>query len=313
MKLVLYVLLCAISCSIYSEDMWVDEKILHKDSIDSICVKENSFVTASFDGYVNEYLNNQVFTVTKHKDWVRGILCIDGNIVSVSNSGVISLTDKQNKTRSVFGHNWWISEIAYSADSNKLITVSLDEFVKVWSYPSLKLLFEHKIYGSHKHHTVTVHSGKAYIGSTGGHMYVLDLDTYSLESWLLGAFGKTTSLKPQRIGSFNGAILSSISSPKYIYFGDSNGYLIQINPTTLAVISKMKVSDSSIKGMNIIGNKLYIGSNDGYLKSIVADPMGKVSIVRKFNEAIRTIAKKNNHIYLGFDKGIVRIMELKNK
>lgn len=309
MNLFIYPLLGFLSFPLYSEELIIYEKNVHEDSIDSICIKKNSFVTASFDGYVKEHNEKKSIVVDKHDDWVRKVLCVNSNVVSVSNSGIISITNKLNKLNSVKAHSWWISDIAINEDKTILVTVSLDEYVKIWKYPSLELIRERKIYGSNKHHSVTIHSGKAFIGSTSGMVFIEPLSNKALHQ--RKQFRIFLRIKDARISPRIGeTLLSAVSSPNYVFFGDSNGSIYKISVDTYKVIKKLKVSDFAIKAIQWHSGDLYIGSDDGYLRRLSAKTMNNISIVSKFNEAIRTIAIDKNLLYAGFDKGIVRMLKI---
>jgi len=296
MNLFIYPLLGFLSFSLYSEELIISEKKVHEDSIDSICIKKNSFVTASFDGYVKEHTKNKSIIVDKHNDWVRKVLCVNSNVVSVSNSGIISITNKLNKLNSVKAHSWWISDIAINEAKTILVTVSLDEHVKVWKYPSLELLHKRKIYGSNKHHSVTIHSGKAFVGSTNGVLYIKPL--------------LSKALYQRRISGSKETLLSAVSSPNYIFLGGSDGNVFKISVDTYKVIAKLKVSDFAIKALYWYSGYLYIGSDDGSLRRLSGRSMRNISVISQFNEVIRSIAIDKNLLYVGFDKGIVRTLKI---
>lgn len=300
-NITLYMALIALSFSVYSKDRIIYEKTLHDDSVDSICLKNNSFVTSSFDGFVKEHSKTKSSIVYKHNDWSRKILCVKDVIISSSNTGVISISEKTKKNITVLAHDWWVSDMVFDTLSNKLVTISLDETIKVWSYPSLKLLHESKIYGSHKHHSVALSYGKAFIGSTNGWVFSL----YSMH-------GNKYPWTQFQIAPSHVTLLSATSSPDSVFFGGSDGYVYQIDVDKFKLISKIKVSDSAIKAIYWHSNKLYIGSDDGRLVSISVNPMRDLSVLDTFNEAIRTIAINDNRIYMGFDKGVVRIYEYRD-
>lgn len=273
------------------------ESIVHTDSIDALCATENYLVTGSFDGSIKKVTLDKIQIIGKHNDWVRGLLCIDNNIVSASNDGRIIIWHGTAKLNEVLAHKWWITDVAFY--KNRIISVSLDETIKVWSYPELELLFQHKIWGSAKHYTVTISNDKAFIGSTWG-ISVLDLNTYN---WIL---------KNKRITKDYSAFLSSAPSGEYVYFGNSTGSIYQFTTDNAELQSKFKVSNYAIKALSYHDNTLFIGSDDGCIHEFKPSMKNTPKFISKSPESVRAILVNHSNLYAGYDKGILRKFAIDN-
>ena len=292
----IYIILTIISLKLAAGEAIIYEKKIHIDSVDSLCVKGKKIYTASFDGTIKRTIDNESKIIGKHKDWVRKVICTDSNVITASNDGSIAIWNNFKKIRSVQAHSWWVTDIALSDD--KLISVSLDETVKVWRYPELKLLYSHKIYGSNKHYSVVINNGKAFIGSTNGHMFVLDVNRFK---WV----------KQKGITSSYSIPISSMKSGKYVFFGTSDGHIVRVMASSSYDILTKKISGFAIKAIAENEGVLYIGDDNGVLRKINMDNLKKADVINNFPEAIRTLAIDNNSIYAGYDNGYIRIFNKK--
>lgn len=181
-----------------------------------------------------------------------------------------------------------------------MVTVSLDETVKVWSYPHLKLLYSHKIYGSNKHYSVTINKGKAFIGSTRGLVFVLELK----------GFNKPYVRRVDQLAI--SVLLSSTKSNKYVFFGTSDGFIIKVSASfPYKKIFKVKISDFSLKALTLYQDFLYVGDNNGDIRKINMKNPKKSYLVSHIHEAVRSLSVSDNYIYAGFDNGSFRIFKKK--
>lgn len=291
MNKLFYIILIIIPLKLVAEEAVIYEKKIHVDSVDSLCVSDKAIVSASFDGSIKKTIDNKSKDIGKHKDWVRKVICTDSDIISASNDGMITIWNDLKKTHSVQAHSWWVTDIALSND--KIISVSLDETVKVWSYPGLKLLYSHKLYGSNKHYSVIINNSKAFIGSTHGSMFVLDMNSYK---WL----------EHKRIAEYHSVLTSVEKSDKYVFFGTSDGFIIKVMASAPYNLFKEKISDYAIKALAQKQGILYVGDDNGVLRKISTGSLKPYSILNHYAEAVRTLAIDNNSIYAGYDKGYIR-------
>lgn len=292
MKKYIYIILSIISLNLGASETLIYEEKIHIDSVDSLCVASKEIISASFDGSIKETNKSESKIIGKHKDWVRKVICAGSNIISASNDGAISIWSNYKKLRSVQAHSWWVTDIALNDE--KIVSVSLDETVKVWSYPELKLLYSHKIFGSNKHYSVAVNNGKAFIGSTHGLMYVLDLATFE---WV----------NQRNIANHHSILLSVDKSEKYVYFGTSDGHIVKITTTSpYKVVTKKKISNFAVKSISYSQNNIFAGDDNGVIWRVNMTDNKKASILSKFPEAIHALTYDNNTIYAGYDNGYIR-------
>ncbi|MCW8899367.1 MAG: hypothetical protein OQK95_01695, partial [Gammaproteobacteria bacterium] len=222
----------------------------------------------------------------------RKVICTDSNVISASNDGMINIWKDLKKIRSVRAHSWWVTD--FDLSNNKLVSVSLDETVKVWSYPELKLLFSHKLYGSNKHYSVTINNGKAFIGSTHGLMSVLDISSFE---WL----------ESTTIAGYYGIPISAAKSDKYVFFGSSDGFIIKVMASAPYKIFKEKISNFALRAIAQEQGILYVGDDDGVLRKVSIDNLKKSYILNHSSNAIRALTVDNDSIYAGYDNGNIRI------
>lgn len=272
------------------------EKKIHDDSIDSLCIRNGNIISASFDGAIKTTKDNKSKVIGKHKDWVRKLICVDSNLISASNDGTIAIWNKDKKINSVKAHSWWVTDIDYA--DGKIISVSLDEYVKVWRYPDLKLLYSDKIYGSDKHYTVTINNGKAFIGSTRGLMFVLDMNSFEWLSRKAIAGGKSV-------------LTSSVKSMKYVFFGTSDGSIIKVATTPPFKIDKQKIDTFPIRSMLQYNGILYFGDSNGSIRKTEIGNLSNFYFLTHVPSGVRALALKNNYIYAGYDDGYLRIFDMK--
>ena len=294
----IFILFLIIPLKLTSGEALIYEKKLHADSIDSLCINDKEIISASFDGNINKTNNKETKIIGKHKDWVRKVICTGSNIISASNDGTISIWSDSKKIKSVRAHSWWVTDIALSG--NKLVSVSLDETVKVWSYPELELLYSHKIYGSNKHYTVMVDSGRAFVGSTLGTMNVLDMKTYK---WLR---------EKQRLLSTYSISQSMTKSKEAIFFGSSDGFITKINSNSLRIKRQRRISSFSLKAVSYSQGYLYVGDSGGVLRKINPNNLKELYVISQYPEAVQAVAIDDNYIYAGYNKGYIRIFINKN-
>ncbi len=293
------IFLAIISLKLTASETIIYEKKIHADSIDSLCVSDEKIYTASFDGSIKRTIGDESKIIGKHKDWVRKVICVDSNIISASNDGTIAIWNGLKKTRSVQAHSWWVTDIALSDD--KLISVSLDETVKVWSYPELKLLYSHKIYGSNKHYSVAINNGKAFIGSTHGFMSILDMENFN---WLM---------QSKVVSGYYSIPLSVTKSDKHVYFGSSDGFITKVMTSAPFKIDRKKISEFPVKALVYNQGLLYIGDRKGVLRKVNTEKLNKPYVINHLPQAISSLAISNNFIYAGYDNGYIRIFNKKAK
>lgn len=277
-----------------AENHLIQEAVIHNDSIDALCVKNQFVYTASFDGKIKktDFIDTEI--VGTHRDWVRNILCIDENIVSASNDGQIIIWHDNNIVNQVQAHSWWVTGLAF--DKNRIVSVSLDETVKVWSYPDLKLLNQQKLRGSFKHHTVAISNNKAYIGSTLM-LSAFDLDNYR---WHF-------KRKSPHAGKI---FLSLASTDHFVYVGDSDGKIHQFDTRNMKSHQIQSLDKSAIKALSIYNNYLYIGNDAGKIYRMKIPEFSEPVILSKYPQSVRVILAKEGVMYAGYDTGILRSFNL---
>jgi len=272
----------------------ISERVVHSDSIDALCSTDTSIFTASFDGHIKRCTADSIVEIGTHRDWVRSLLCINDDVISASNDGRIIIWNGASISNQVSAHDWWITDIAFHKDT--IISVSLDETVKIWSYPDLEPVYQHKIFGSFKHHTVTVCQDKAFIGSTWS-ISVLDLST---RRWVFrGKFGD----------NFN-VFLASTSSHNSVYFGDSNGKVYRFDAFSSKLISSSHVSKAAIKALAYQHGILFVGDDEGNLKTIDAESLANPAVLARFPQAVRAILVRDDTVFAGYDGGILRAIRI---
>jgi len=274
-----------------AEVVW--ETVIHSDSIDALCAKDNYVYSASFDGHIKRSTADSVEEIGAHYDWVRALLCINNSVVSASNDGRIIIWNGPSRSKQIRAHDWWITDIAFHKDT--IISVSLDETVKIWRYPDLKPLYQHKLYGSRKHHTVAICQNKAFIGSTWA-ISVLDLNTYKWISHLT-------------FGNLN-VYLSSTASDNAVYFGDDTGKLFCIDAFTSKLLSTSHVSRTAIKALAYHQGRLFVGDDEGIIRAVDAESMENTEILASFPESVRAIIVRGDTLIAGYDGGILRAIKI---
>ena len=272
----------------------VFERVVHSDSIDALCATEDDLISASFDGHIKRITADSVEEVGAHGDWVRGLCCLNDDIVSASNDGHIAIWKGAALSNQVLAHDWWITDIAYH--DHTIISVSLDETVKIWSYPQLKLIYQHKIPGSSKHMTVAICQNKAFIGSTWS-ISVLDLSTLE---WIY---------QNKAFDGFN-VFLASTSSDHTVYFGDSSGKIFLFDASTCKLVSSLNVSRTAIKALAYHQGELFIGDDDGNIMALDADSPAHAVVLARHPQAVRVILVRDDTVYAGYDGGILRGIRL---
>lgn len=291
----IYIILAIIPLKLIAVEGVIYEKKIHTDSVDSLCLSANAIISGSFDGSIKSTKANESTIIGMHKDWVRKIICSGSNIISASNDGMITIWNDMKKIHSVQAHTWWVTDIALS--SNQLISVSLDETIKFWSYPQLELIYSYKIFGSNKHMSLIINDGKAFIGSTKGFMFIIYLDS-KLE-------------KRYRVAGDASVLTSSAKSPKYVYFGTSDGYIIKISTDDPNKSYRKKMSEYAIKAIVENQEILYLGDDNGVIRRVNTKKFDESYVLSRHSEAVRSIAVDENNIYAGYDGGYIRVFEIK--
>lgn len=291
----IYILVIIPLISVADETIIYEEQV-HTDSVDSLCIKDKAIISASFDRDIKKTVGNKSKVIGKHKDWVRKVICTDTNIITASNDGMISIWNDSKRIHSVRAHSWWVTDI--DLYENKIISVSLDETVKVWSYPELKLLYTYKPFGSNKHYSVTINNGKAFIGSTNGYLFILDMNKIHLKKNIVD---RTIILERKAV------LLSSTKSLEHVFIGTSNGFIVKVERSNPYRIITKQISDFALKAIAYSNGFLYIGDDNGVLRKVNSDDFEEYYEINKYPEAIRTLISENNYIYAGFDKGYIRI------
>lgn len=271
-----------------------EELSLHEDSIDALCGAGNYIYTASFDGTIKKTDFKEVEIVGRHEDWVRSILCIGDTLVSSSNDGRIIVWEGSSILREVDAHNWWITKLAFYND--KIISVSLDETVKIWSYPELGLLYEHKIPGSNKHHTLAISNSKAFIGSTGS-VSVLDLEKYR---WIV---------VNRSFQNYN-AILSATASDQFVYLADSAGNIYQMNPGNVKSRTVLSLEKYAIKAIALHDGALFVGNDNGRIYRVELPEFNRPVLVSEQKQPVRAILIRGRVLYAAYDEGLLRSIDI---
>jgi WD40 repeat protein len=270
------------------------EKVIHSDSIDALCTTDAFIYSASFDGYIKKSSADSLEEAGAHKDWVRALLCIDDGVVSASNDGRIIIWKGASNNHRIHAHDWWITDIAFH--NGTIVSVSLDETVKIWRYPDLKLVYQHKLYGSRKHHTVVICRDKAFVGSTWG-ISVLDLKT---RKWIV----------PYRYFDTQNVFLSSTASDNRVYFGDDTGKLFFFDASTTKLISTQQVSLTAIKALTYHQGTLFVGDDAGTIRKVDAESMENIEILASFPQSVRAMLVRSGMLIAGCDGGILRAIRI---
>ena len=278
-------------------DTPLHELKLHTDSIDALCVKGHDIYTASFDGRVKRTDLTTSEEVGHHDDWVRAILCVDDNQVTASNDGRIIVWHEKSIVSQVKAHDWWVTDLAYHHD-NLLVSVSLDETVKVWSYPDLKLLYQHKLPGSYKHYSVTILGNYAYVGSTVT-LSVLDLKKLA---W------RFVNLS---YGTYD--IFCSVTTDNsHVYFGDSAGNIHQFDASTMKSHKIVRTEKFAIKAMTMSKEFLYFGNDSGHIYRVRVPTFGQPELIHEQKTAVRALTISDNMLYAASDEGKLDVYPLTN-
>jgi len=272
----------------------ISERVVHSDSIDALCSTDKYIFTASFDGHIKKCTRDSIEEIGAHRDWVRSLLCINDNVISASNDGRIIIWNGTSISNQVSAHDWWITDIAFHKDT--IVSVSLDETVKIWRYPDLELVYQHKIYGSYKHHTVTVCQNKAFIGSTWV-ISVLDLAT---RKWIFQNKG---------FDNFN-VFLASTASDNTVYLGDNTGKVYRFDAFSSKLVSSAHVSNAAIKALAYHQGTLFVGDDEGNLKTIDAESLANTVVLASFPQAVRAILVRDDTVFAGCDGGILRAIRI---
>lgn len=267
---------------------------LHNDVIDDMFLDKGKLYTASFDGTVKQFdlKTGSVQLIGKGSDWIRTIVNYNGLIISGDNQGYIRAWDHFGKKRwEIKAHNWWIMDMVVWKD--QLITVSMDETLKVWDLKTYKLLFEEKIYGSHKHHAVCIgENDTAFVGSTS------TISRFPLNEKETGSgsiYGYDSSI----------VYLSCLNISDKTFFGTSKGFLVVYSHVNQKTIH---VSDTPIHAIAEYDQMLYVASDDGSIKII---DLNKLSLMKTFYQGkvpICSIAATKEFIYIGLSDGRLKIL-----
>lgn len=272
----------------------ISERVIHSDSIDALCSTNKFVYTGSFDGHIKRTTMDSVEEIGSHRDWVRSLMCINNDIISASNDGRIIIWNDSSISNQVLAHNWWITDMAFY--KNTIISVSLDETVKIWRYPDLEQVYEHKIYGSNKHHTVTVCQNRLFIGSTWS-ISVLDLTT---RRWIF---------QNKSFDRYN-VFLSSTSSKNAVYFGDNNGKVYRFDASRSKLTSTSQVSNAAIKAICYHQGTLLVGDDNGNIKTMDANSLVNSKILASYPQPVRAILVRDDTVFAGFDGGVLRAIRI---
>lgn len=285
-------LLIILPLKLLASEVITEGREIHADRVDSICLMQGNIISASFDGLIKSSTDKASRVVGRHDDWVRKLICHGKHVISASNDGYISIWEGTNKISTVKAHSWWVSDIALS--NNKIVSVSLDETVKVWSYPELELLYSHKISGSNKHYSIGVINDKAFISSTRGKVSILDISSYK---WIN---------KYKTITGRYSISLSVAKSDAAVFFGSSSGYITKISAFPPYKSKRKKISKFPIKSLAYYEGFLYASDSNGFLFKIKNKNIKSVLILNHSVKSISALAINDDFIYAGYDNGFVR-------
>lgn len=267
---------------------------LHSDAIDDVVLFEGKIYTASFDGTIKQFdpKTGNIRLIGKVSDWVRSIVIKDGLVISGDNQGYIRAWDQHGKMKwEIKAHDWWITDMEVWGD--QLITVSMDEYVKIWDIKSRKLLFEEKVNGSYKHQCISVRNNIAYIGSTAVIVFLqLNKDHFTV--------GRSDE------NSLSVVYLSCIVANDKTIFGLSDGRIYINGPTSFKTLN---VHQGAIKALQLQNQMLYTGSDDGTIKQIDLKKLSQIKTIYHGESPVRSLIVTDKLIYAGFEDGTLKILK----
>lgn len=268
---------------------------LHSDAIDDMVLFEGRIYTASFDGAIKQFdpKTGKIRLIGKVSDWVRSIVIKDGLVISGDNQGYIRAWDQRGKMKwEIKAHDWWITDMEVWGD--QLITISMDEYIKIWDIKTQKLMFEQKVNGSHKHHAICIgKNDTAYIGST------TNISRFSLNEQILG----TSNFDGYDSSSI---YMSCINTNDKIIFGMSNG-MVYINEDFTPKI--LRIHKGAIKAIQLKNQMLYTGSDDGTIKQIDLKKISQIKTIYYGKIPVRSLIVTDELIYAGFEDGTLKILK----
>lgn len=262
---------------------------IHDDVIDTIVIRNEDIYTGSYDGYVKKtsIKTGETSDVYKQNDWIRAIVIVGNELIVAGNEGsIIGINmQSQKKMWKIDAHKWWITGLAY--ESGKLITVSMDEHVKVWDIVTKNKLFDRRVYGSHKHQCLSIGDKIALIGSTTTATHLSfdkefitkEVHQFLQEITILACSNKNDDIlglsdgKVLKLGTVsvqknlhNAAIKSLVEGEKYIYTASDDGKIIQSDNSTLENNIVLYNGNIGVSALVLKNNLLYAGFADGTMK-----------------------------------------------
>ena len=268
---------------------------VHEDVIDTLVLSNELVYTGSYDGYVKSIhiISHKISNILKKDDWIRSLLIVNNELIVAANDGSITgVCLKSNAQKwKLDAHDSWITGLAFT--DGKLISISMDEHVKVWDISTKKQLFDKKIYGSHKHQSICIANNQAIIGSTSI-FSKLSLKNYDLH-------------KVYDFGLSNAALSCSYQgglSP----VGLSNGDVLIFGKDRI----QKKIHKGAIKAIVQIGNDMYTASDDGKIYKSNIRNLEKRSLVYSSDQKVSALNFDHTFLYAGFADGSIRIFYLKD-
>lgn len=286
-----------LSATSYAQMNPIFEFKLHDDVIDAIVVKDGNIYTGSYDGYVKKTVlkTGEIITVLKQDDWIRSLLIVEDELIAAGNEGSIVGVDIQSEKQrwKIDAHKWWITGLAYG--NGKLVSVSMDEHVKVWDIATKEKLFERKIEGTFKHQCICLKNQDAFIGSTS-----------TVSHLSLGEEYNTSTA--HYLGQTNTALSCSMKNADVI-LGLSIGSIIRIGKHKI----QKRVHEAAIKALIQIDNNLYSASEDGTIIRSNADSLEESKLLYAGDKKVSALAEEGGLLYVGFADGTVKVFNLKEK
>lgn len=267
---------------------------LHSDAIDDMVLSDGKIYTASFDGSIKQLdlKTGKIRLLGRVSDWIRSIVIRDGLVISGDNQGYIRAWTQNGKMKwAIKAHKWWISDMELSGDH--LITVSMDEYVKIWDIKTQKLLFEQKVDGSYKHQCVCIRNDTAYIGSTA-----------ILASLRLKEDHYAVGMSDEK--GLSVVYLSCVAANDKTIFGLSDGRIYVDGNSSFKTLN---VHQGAIKAIAMEKQMLYTGSDDGSIKKIDLTKPHKIRTLYQGKMQIRSLMVTESFIYAGFEDGSLKIIE----
>lgn len=271
---------------------------IHQDVIDTLAVKDGYIYSGSYDGYVKrtDLKTNETINLTQQDDWIRSLLIINDELIVAGNNGTIIGINLLNKkqTWTIYAHKGWITGLTYI--NKKLVSISMDEDVKVWDIPTQHNLYRKKIYGSNKHFSLCTDKDRIIIGST--------------EIFSSMSINKDYHVKKIFSYGLSTVILSCTSTNiDSVMLGFSNGDITKIKD--LVIQRHVKIHQGAVKALVNNRNEVYSASDDGSIIQSDINTLNKKNLIYNSDIAVSALYLDNDFLYAGFADGTIKMFDLK--